>query len=95
MVNPATTHPYAKSRKPHYGSTDERVRRYTDKEVRYAIEKDIPVPSLIISDQVKWNHEKSEDNSDNRVRLKQFKNLLSADRLDQAWSSRIWSLMRP
>ncbi len=71
-----------------YGSTDEGGMSYTEKETRYALDKGIPVLTFIISDTAAWPHEGYEDDPDKKVRLKQFKGYLTADKLVKYWTDK-------
>lgn len=71
-----------------YGSTDEGGMSYTEKEVRYALEKDIPVLTFIIDGSAEWPHSGYEDDPANKIRLEQFKKYLSTDRMVKHWSDK-------
>lgn len=71
-----------------YGSTDEGGMSYTEKEVRHALDMGIPVLSFIISSDVKWDHEKYEDDPEKNVRLAQFKKYLSTDKMVRFWDNK-------
>lgn len=71
-----------------YGTTDEGGMSYTEKEVRYALDKEIPVLTFIIDEAAPWDRLKCEDDAAKRIRLSQFKEFLKTDKLVKYWTDK-------